>query len=252
MVNSGSGLTASADLGRLLRLEVRPPGVSPTRCVRRSGSTASASPSLHPGRTDTDMQRELVAFEGARLRRRVATSPSSSVVRAARLAIDAGPDASIDLISVRPSGRRERPPPDCAGLTGGPDTVPVVLGGRSEAAGALIGARGAGRRPAPRPGRSRAAPSCSLRVADLDDDVARVAAARRAARAPPRTAGCRGPGTRCSSLNEPTRRRGARGASAGPERRGPSPSRPSRRSRCATGRASRCRRAARPGPSAGR
>src|SRR6476620_5384126 len=103
-VNSGSGLTASPASGAYcaskfalraltdsLRQEEREHGVRVT--------------SLHPGRVDTDMQRELVEFEGAEY------DPGSyldvsSVVRAARLAIDAGPDASVDMISVRPRGWR--------------------------------------------------------------------------------------------------------------------------------------------------
>ncbi|CAN7518405.1 SDR family oxidoreductase [Terrabacter sp. LjRoot27] len=103
-VNSGSGLTATPASGAycaskfalrafsdVLRQEEREHGVRVT--------------SLHPGRVDTDMQRELVEFEGAEY-----DSGSyldvASVVRAARLAIDAGPDASVDMVSVRPRGWR--------------------------------------------------------------------------------------------------------------------------------------------------
>ena len=107
-VNSGSGLTASASSGAYcaskfalraltdsLRLEEREHGVRVT--------------SLHPGRVDTDMQHELVAFEGGDY------DPASyldvqSVVRAARLAVDAGEDASIDMVSVRPRGWRPTSP----------------------------------------------------------------------------------------------------------------------------------------------
>lgn len=103
MVNSGSGLVASAGSGLYcaskfalraladaLREEERANGVRVT--------------SLHPGRVDTDMQHELVAFEGGEY------DPSrylrvDSVVRAARLAIDAAPDAGVEMISVRPRGR---------------------------------------------------------------------------------------------------------------------------------------------------
>lgn len=103
-VNSGSGLSATPAAGAYcaskfalraltdsLRQEEREHGVRVT--------------SLHPGRVDTDMQRELVEFEGADY------DPASyldvdSVVRAARLAVDAGPDASVDMVSVRPRGWR--------------------------------------------------------------------------------------------------------------------------------------------------
>jgi short-subunit dehydrogenase len=104
MVNSGSGFTATPTTGTYaatkfalraladaLREEERANGVRVT--------------SIHPGRVDTDMQREMVEFEGAgydseRFLR------VESVVRAVRLAIDAGPDASIDMVSVRPRGFR--------------------------------------------------------------------------------------------------------------------------------------------------
>lgn len=101
-VNSGSGLTSTPSSGAYcaskfalraftdaLREEERQHGVRVT--------------SLHPGRVDTDMQHELVAFEGADYDAS-AYLDVDSVVRAARLAIDAGPGASIDVLSVRPRG----------------------------------------------------------------------------------------------------------------------------------------------------
>ena len=50
---------------------------------------------------------------------------------------------------------------------------------------------------------SRASRVAGLAGVDLHHDVALEAAARRAARGTARTAGCRGPGTRCSSLADP-------------------------------------------------
>lgn len=102
MVNSGSGLRAGATFGAysaskfaltaladVLREEERSTGVRVT--------------SLHPGRTGTDMQRELVEWEGGTYDAdqflRV-----ESVADAARLAVDAASDASIDTISIRPRG----------------------------------------------------------------------------------------------------------------------------------------------------
>ncbi len=102
MVNSGSGLRAGATFGAycaskfaltaladVLREEERSNGVRVT--------------SLHPGRTDTDMQRELVAWEDGAYDAdqflRV-----ESVVKAVRLAVDATDEASIDSISIRPRG----------------------------------------------------------------------------------------------------------------------------------------------------
>ncbi|HET8989201.1 MAG TPA: SDR family oxidoreductase [Humibacillus sp.] len=104
MVNSGSGLTSGARSGAYsaskfalralsdaLREEERAAGVRVT--------------SLHPGRVDTDMQHELVGHEGADYDA-TAYLDVESVVAAARLAIDAGPRASVDLVSVRPRGWR--------------------------------------------------------------------------------------------------------------------------------------------------
>lgn len=101
-VNSGSGFTSGPASGAYsaskfalraltdaLREEERAHGVRVT--------------SLHPGRVDTDMQHELVAFEGGDYEPGAYLDPAS-VVRAARLAIDASPEASIDLVSVRPRG----------------------------------------------------------------------------------------------------------------------------------------------------
>lgn len=106
-INSGSGFTSTPGGGAYaaskfalraftdaLREEEREHGVRVT--------------SLHPGRVDTDMQRELVEFEGADYDAS-AYLDVASVVRAARLAIDAGPDASIDMVSVRPRGWRPSP-----------------------------------------------------------------------------------------------------------------------------------------------
>ena len=101
-VNSGSGFTSGAQSGAYsaskfalraltdaLREEERANGVRVT--------------SLHPGRVDTDMQHELVGHEGVDYDA-VAYLDVGSVVAAARLAIDAGPRASVDQVSVRPRG----------------------------------------------------------------------------------------------------------------------------------------------------
>ncbi len=101
-VNSGSGLTASADQGPYcaskfalraltdsLRDEERAHGVRVT--------------SLHPGRVDTDMQHELVEHEGATYDAD-AYLDVATVVAAVRTAIDAPPGASVDSLSVRPRG----------------------------------------------------------------------------------------------------------------------------------------------------
>lgn len=59
--------------------------------------------SIHPGRTDTDMQRQLqteagnIAYEGSRY-----VSPES-VAAAVRLAVDTPPNAAVETLSIRPA-----------------------------------------------------------------------------------------------------------------------------------------------------
>jgi NADP-dependent 3-hydroxy acid dehydrogenase YdfG len=104
VLNSGAGLDAAATMGPYsaskfalraftdaLRDEERANGVRVT--------------SIHPGRVDTDMQRELIDFEGVQYQAdeylRV-----ESVISAVRLAVTATPEASIDTLTVRPRGFR--------------------------------------------------------------------------------------------------------------------------------------------------
>src|SRR6476661_5090378 len=103
-VNSGSGLTATPASGAYCasKFALRALSDSLRQEEREHGVRVT---SLHPGRVDTDMQHELVAFEGAEYDAG-SYLEVASVVRAARLAIDAGPDASVDMISVRPRGWR--------------------------------------------------------------------------------------------------------------------------------------------------
>ncbi|KRF45394.1 short-chain dehydrogenase [Terrabacter sp. Soil811] len=103
-VNSGSGLTATPASGAYCASKFALRALTDS-LRQEEGEHGVRVTSLHPGRVDTDMQRELVEFEGAEY------DPGSyldvsSVVRAARLAIDAGPDASVDMVSVRPRGWR--------------------------------------------------------------------------------------------------------------------------------------------------
>lgn len=103
-VNSGSGFTATPASGAYCasKFALRAFSDSLRQEEREHGVRVT---SLHPGRVDTDMQRELVEFEGAEYDPG-AYLDVASVVRAARLAVDAGPDASVDMISVRPRGWR--------------------------------------------------------------------------------------------------------------------------------------------------
>ena len=61
-INSGAGRNAVARAGVVFGEQVRAARRSPTRCAptsRRCGS-----PRCYPGRIDTEMQRDLVAYEG--------------------------------------------------------------------------------------------------------------------------------------------------------------------------------------------
>src|SRR5829696_4154193 len=106
-INSGSGLTATPASGAYCasKFALRAFSDALRQEEREHGGRVT---SLHPGRVDTDMQHELVGFEGAEYDV-AAYLEVGSVVRAARLAIDAGPEASVDMISIRPRGWR--PPP---------------------------------------------------------------------------------------------------------------------------------------------
>ncbi|AKU17707.1 SDR family oxidoreductase [Luteipulveratus mongoliensis] len=99
-INSGSGLNARGAGGHypaskfaltalsdVLREELRPDGVRVC--------------SVHPGRTDTDMQRALVASEDRPYDPQEFLRPES-VATAVRTALTATPDATYETISIRP------------------------------------------------------------------------------------------------------------------------------------------------------
>lgn len=101
MINSGSGLRASGKGGHypaskfaltaltdVLREELRPSGIRVC--------------SVHPGRVDTDMQRELVASENRAYDPLEFLRPDS-VATAVRTALTASPDATYETISIRPA-----------------------------------------------------------------------------------------------------------------------------------------------------
>jgi NADP-dependent 3-hydroxy acid dehydrogenase YdfG len=104
VLNSGAGLDAAATMGPYsaskfalraftdaLRDEERANGVQVT--------------SIHPGRVDTDMQHEMIDFEGTQYRAEEYLRVES-VTSAVRLAVTASPEASIDMLTVRPRGFR--------------------------------------------------------------------------------------------------------------------------------------------------
>lgn len=105
-INSGSGLTSAAGGGvysaskfalraftDALREEERGAGV---RVV-----------SVHPGRTDSDMQREKVAREGLEYDERYVLDPASVAV-VVRTAVDLPPGGTLESLSIRPTRIRPR------------------------------------------------------------------------------------------------------------------------------------------------
>lgn len=101
-INSGAGLTARAEggaysaskfalraLSDVLREEEREHGVRVS--------------SVHPGRVDTDMQRQMHDAAGVPYQPEQHLRPAS-VAAAVALAVRAGDDASVDVLSVRPRG----------------------------------------------------------------------------------------------------------------------------------------------------
>jgi NAD(P)-dependent dehydrogenase (short-subunit alcohol dehydrogenase family) len=103
-VNSGSGFTSGAASGAYSASKFALRALTDALREEERGAGVRVT-SLHPGRVDTDMQHELVGHEGADYDAS-AYLDVESVVAAARLAIDAGPRASVDLVSVRPRGWR--------------------------------------------------------------------------------------------------------------------------------------------------
>lgn len=107
MVNSGSGFVAGPTTGTYAATKFALRALTDALREEERGHGVRVT-SIHPGRVDTDMQREMIEFEGDEY------DPErflrvESVVGAVRLAIDATPDASIDMVSVRPRGYRPSP-----------------------------------------------------------------------------------------------------------------------------------------------
>lgn len=103
-INSGSGFTSSPGGGTYaaskfalraltdaLREEERPNGVRVS--------------SVHPGRTDTGMQRQLVASEGDEYDTRFYLAPDD-VASAVRMVVDLPPAGTVEMVSVRPTRKR--------------------------------------------------------------------------------------------------------------------------------------------------
>jgi NADP-dependent 3-hydroxy acid dehydrogenase YdfG len=103
-INSGAGFTSGPGsatysaskfalraLTDALREEERPNGVRVS--------------SVHPGRTDTQMQQQLVASEGDEYDTQYYLSPES-VAAAVRLVVDMPPEGTVETLSLRPTRKR--------------------------------------------------------------------------------------------------------------------------------------------------
>ncbi|MDO5081839.1 SDR family oxidoreductase [Arachnia propionica] len=100
-INSGSGFTSSP--GGAVYAASKFALRALTDALREELRGRVRVCSIHPGRTDTDMQRQLqteagnIAYEGSRY-----VSPES-VAAAVRLAVDTPPNAAVETLSIRPA-----------------------------------------------------------------------------------------------------------------------------------------------------
>lgn len=103
-INSGAGLRAAGKgYGSYAASKFALTGYADA--LREEHRGAFRVTSIHPGKTDSDMQRHIQALRGIRGDNYDATQfmKPESVAAAVRAAIDATPDASIDAITVRPA-----------------------------------------------------------------------------------------------------------------------------------------------------
>jgi NADP-dependent 3-hydroxy acid dehydrogenase YdfG len=105
-INSGSGLTSAAGGGvyAASKFALRAFSDALREEERDSGVRVS---SVHPGRTDSDMQREKVRREGLEYDERYVLEPAS-VAAAVRLAVDLPKGGTVEVLSIRPSRIRRR------------------------------------------------------------------------------------------------------------------------------------------------
>lgn len=100
-VNSGSGLRALADTSGYSASKFAL--TSYADGLRESERGRIRVASLHPGRVDTDMQRELQAQAGRTYRPLDYLTPQS-VAAVVRAMVDAPPEAVLESVSIRPAG----------------------------------------------------------------------------------------------------------------------------------------------------
>lgn len=97
-INSGAGFNARAGWGAYAASKFGLRALADALRAEEAGLVKVTS--IHPGRTDTDMQRTVFAHEGADYAPDRLLSPAS-VAATVRLAVDAAPNASIDTLSIR-------------------------------------------------------------------------------------------------------------------------------------------------------
>lgn len=99
MINSGSGLNARADVSGYAASKFALTGY--TDGLRESERGAVRVVSIHPGRVDTDMQRQLQATLG-RPYDANEHLPADAVAAAVRLAVESPPSAVVETLTIRP------------------------------------------------------------------------------------------------------------------------------------------------------
>ncbi len=100
VINSGSGLRAGAGNGLYAASKFALRAWTDALRAEEQGRVRVVS--IHPGRVDTDMQHELLESEGRPYEPEKLLKPES-VARAVEFALDATPEAVIDVLSVRPA-----------------------------------------------------------------------------------------------------------------------------------------------------
>ena len=105
MINSGSGLNAYADVSGYAASKFALTGYADG--LRESERGAVRVSSVHPGRVDTDMQRDLQARAGRQYQADEHMT-ARAVARAVRGVIDAPSDANVESLVIRPSGNTAR------------------------------------------------------------------------------------------------------------------------------------------------
>ena len=102
-VNSGAGLTARPGWGSYAASKFALRAFADALRAEEAGNGVRVT-SVHPGRTDTAMQRAVVAHEGDAYDPDRFLRPES-VARAVLLAVTATPDADVTELSIRPAAR---------------------------------------------------------------------------------------------------------------------------------------------------